>query len=232
MTTFVPNTLTKRNLFSNKIESRGVDCKRVFKIEKATSTAWTNKLAPKSFSTTKCIWAKRRRVSKRKLKNLSQGILSSPWSTHPEQNQNWPMECCNHFQEISFKIDKHRHELKEKHWRNLFAKWLTMSIIRAFEKQYMTTNSDLTTISTAATTKFQNLSMQEMQDLNTRNYAIPTMLIDDDIRRNEQEQEANVAVLKTHKLDEMTKIKDHLQINRFEPQLFACSTFYVWSSKV
>ena len=38
--------------------------------------------------------------------------------------------------------------------------------------------------------------MQEMQDLNTRNYAIPTMLIDDDTRQIEQEQEANVAVLK------------------------------------
>jgi hypothetical protein len=39
--------------------------------------------------------------------------------------------------------------------------------------------------------------MQEMQDLNTRNYAIPTMLIDDIIRQIEQKQEANVAVLKT-----------------------------------
>ena len=39
--------------------------------------------------------------------------------------------------------------------------------------------------------------MQEMQDLDTINYAIPTMLIDDDIRQIEQKQEANVAVLKT-----------------------------------
>jgi hypothetical protein len=39
--------------------------------------------------------------------------------------------------------------------------------------------------------------MQEMQDLNTRNYAIPTMLIDDDIRQIEQKREANVAMFKT-----------------------------------
>ncbi len=38
--------------------------------------------------------------------------------------------------------------------------------------------------------------MQEMQDLNKRNYAIPTMLIDDNIRQIEQKQEANVAILK------------------------------------
>ena len=69
--------------------------------------------------------------------------------------------------------------------------------VKAFERQYTTTNSDdLTTLTAAATTKFQNRSMQEMQDLNTRNYAIPTMLIDDDIRQIEQKQEANVADLK------------------------------------
>ena len=54
------------------------------------------------------------------------------------------------------------------------------------------------------------------------------MLIDDDIRQIEQKQEANVAVLKTHKLDEMNKIKDHLQINRFEPQLFSSAQHFTF----
>ena len=67
--------------------------------------------------------------------------------------------------------------------------------------------------------------MQEMQDLNTRNYAIPTMLIDDDIIDKLNKSKRQMWPFLEHKLDEMNKIKDHLQINRFEPQLFACSTF-------
>ncbi len=157
MTTFVPDISTKRKLFSNKIESSCVNCKRVFKIEKATSTAWTSwpkvsKLA-KSFSTTKCIWAKRRRVSKRKFtKSLSENSFVFMINSHPEQNQNWPMECCNHFQEIRCKIDKHREEFKEKIDE---ISWQMIDQLKAFKRQYTTTNSDLTTISTPATTCFK-----------------------------------------------------------------------------
>ena len=67
--------------------------------------------------------------------------------------------------------------------------------VKAFERQYTTTNSDLTTTIKAAATCLKSFD-EEMQDLNTRNYAIPTMLIDDDIRQIEQKKEANVAVLK------------------------------------
>jgi hypothetical protein len=42
------------------------------------------------------------------------------------------MECCNHFQEIRLKIDKHRHELKEKIDE---ISWQMIDQAKAFERQ-------------------------------------------------------------------------------------------------
>jgi hypothetical protein len=95
------------------------------------------------------------------------------------------LECCNHFLEIRCKIDKHRDELKEK------IDEISLQMIdqvKAFERQYTTTNSDLTT----KTTCLKSFD-EEMQNLNEK-LRDPNILIDD-IRQIEQKQEAHVAVL-------------------------------------
>jgi hypothetical protein len=62
------------------------------------------------------------------------------------------MECCNHFQVIRCKIDKHRYELKERNIDEISLQMIDQ--VKAFERQYTTTNSDLT-ITAAATTCFK-----------------------------------------------------------------------------
>ncbi len=61
------------------------------------------------------------------------------------------LECCNHFQEIRFKIDKHRLTLTQREKIDEIS-WQMIDQVKAFERQYTTTNSDLATISSAART--------------------------------------------------------------------------------
>ena len=194
-------------LKQNRIEC--VDCKRAFKIK--GNDFGINKLA-KKFLDDEMYLSEDEKSAKEKIEES----LRELFRLHDQLTQNkikCDLACSNRFQEIRFKIDKHRDELKEK------IDEISLQMIdqvKAFERQY-TTNNDLTT--TAACLKSFD---QEMQDLSEK-LRDPNILLDD-IRQIEQKQEANLAILK-FKLNEMNKIKDHLQINRFEPQLFSCTNF-------
>ncbi len=142
---------SKKNLFSNKIESSGVECKRVFKMIKGNKYGM-NKLAPKIFSTTKCIWAKRRRVSKRILKNLSGNSFVVMINSHRTKSKS-TNGMLQSFSRDSLQNRQTSPRTQRENWRNLFAKWLTKS--KRSRDNIATTNSDFTTITAAATTCFK-----------------------------------------------------------------------------
>jgi hypothetical protein len=127
-------------------------------------------------------------VSKRKIEES----LREFFRLHGQLTQNKikiDLECCNHFQEIRCKIDKHRDELKEK------IDEISLQMIDQVQSVRETIYDDKWRFDNKNNLFTIVRSFEEMQDLSEK-LRDPNILIDD-IRQIEQKQEAHVAVLKT-----------------------------------
>jgi hypothetical protein len=118
----------------------------------------------------------------------------------------------NHFQEIRFKLDEHREELKQK-IDDIYMEMIEKT--KKFEVAYLKSLADKLEASLKSfETKSIEASLKETEDT----FRNPNLLIES-IREMPRKQEESIAELKM-KLDEQSQVKDNLiRMNEFKPNL-------------